>query len=75
MASKFVRDVELSRVLGVPLPTIRADRLNERRLPYIKLGRSVLYDPDECVAVLQKFRVGGQQDVATPPRSISRRPR
>jgi hypothetical protein len=64
VASKFIRDVELSRVLGIPLPTIRADRLNERRLPYIKLGRSVLYDPDECVHVLQKFKVGGgQQDV------------
>lgn len=66
MASKFIRDRELSEVLGIPLPTIRADRFNERRLPFTKLGRSVLYDPAECIEALKAYRVGGQQEQPHP---------
>lgn len=60
MAAKFIRDRELAEVLGIPLPTIRADRFNEKRIPFIKLGRSVLYDPAECVEALKAYRTGGE---------------
>lgn len=66
MATKLIKDVELAQVTGIPVPTIRADRFNERRLPFIKLGRSVLYDPDEVFRVLkQQFTVGGPE-IVTP---------
>lgn len=61
MASKLIRDRELAERLGIPLPTIRADRFGERRLPFIKLGRSVLYDFEECFEALKQYRVGGTQ--------------
>lgn len=61
MASKLIRDRELAERLGIPLPTIRADRYGERRLPFTRLGRSILYDFDEVVESLKQYRVGGTQ--------------
>lgn len=60
--AKLLKDTQLSETLGIPVSTIRADRRLERRLPFIKLGRSVLYDADECRQALDAFKVGGYQD-------------
>jgi excisionase family DNA binding protein len=42
--------------LGVALPTLRA-WCSQRRIPYLKLGRRVLFDPVELEKFIESRRV------------------
>lgn len=61
MAKRYIKDTELSEELGIPVSTLRADRQNQRRIPFIKLGRSVLYDLDEATKAVERYMVGGER--------------
>lgn len=59
---RYIRDVELSEASGIPLPTLRADRQRDRRIPFIKIGRSCWYDSLTVFDdIAEKFGVGGQR--------------
>lgn len=58
-ARRLLRDYELSAEIGIPVDTLRADRINARRIPFIKFGRAVWYDLDAALAALEQFRMGG----------------
>lgn len=67
------KDYELSAETGIPVDTLRADRIHARRIPFLKLGRSVWYDLDAVLAALQQFRVGGAARSAPRPGDRTRR--
>lgn len=49
---------ELARRLGVSVPTIE----RHKSIPYIRLGRRVLYDIDQVVAALSAATASGGSD-------------
>lgn len=59
---RYINDRELSEQSGIPLPTLRIDRQKDRRIPFIRIGRSIYYDTATIFDVIaQKFGVGGRQ--------------
>lgn len=61
---RYVDDTKLATAIGVSVSTIRKDRIDARRIPYIKLGGRVLYDLDAVHAALDALTVGGVAPVA-----------
>jgi hypothetical protein len=58
---RYIRDVELADLSGIPLPTLRWDRQYKRQLPFIKIGRSVYYDTATIFEhIAEKFGNGGE---------------
>lgn len=55
----LVKDTELSKLANIPVNTLRADRIGKRRIPFIKIGRAVYYDPEKVSQALAKMAVGG----------------
>ncbi len=59
MDKRYIKDVELAGQSGIPLSTLRADRIRDRRIPFIKIGTSVFYDAATVFdAINQKFSIG-----------------
>ena len=58
---KYVTELEVSRLIGRALSSLRNDRFNGRGLPFIKLGRSVKYDIDEVEAYMQARKITPQE--------------
>jgi excisionase family DNA binding protein len=46
--------------LGVSCDFLQQDRIKHRRIPFIKLGRAVRYDPADVRAYIEKCKVRGQ---------------
>lgn len=43
--------------LGLSVETLQQDRVKARRIPYIKIGRRVLYKPSDLSAFIESCRV------------------
>ena len=54
---RYVNEVEISHITGLAIQTIRNMRCQRRGFPYIKLGRSVRYDPDEVVTYMEERKI------------------
>ena len=54
---ELIPDTELARRLNKAAQTLRNDRFLMRGLPYIRLGRKILYDWDEIKQILQKCKI------------------
>lgn len=48
---------EAARYLGVSVEFLQADRAKARRIPYVKLGRAVRYDPVDVLAFKERCKV------------------
>lgn len=58
MTKKYITEKALSDMTGRALQTIRNDRFKGRGFPYIKLlGKSIRYDLDECIAIMEQSKV------------------
>ena len=57
MSKKFITEKELSAMTGRALQTLRNDRFNGRGFPYIKLGKSVRYDQEVAIAIMEQSKV------------------
>ena len=44
--------------LNVSVEFLQQDRTKARRLPFVKLGRAVRYDPADVYAYVQRVKVG-----------------
>lgn len=40
---KAYKETEVSKIWGIPLPTLRNDRFRRRGLPYTRKGKSIFY--------------------------------
>jgi|WetSurMetagenome_2_1015567.scaffolds.fasta_scaffold1078649_2 hypothetical protein len=50
----------VATLLGLSIQTLRNDRATKRRFPYIKLGKSVRYRPEDIAAVIEAGRMAGE---------------
>jgi len=57
MSKQYITEKELSDMTGRALQTLRNDRFNGRGFPYIKIGRSVRYDLDRILTILDRSTV------------------
>jgi len=57
MSKKFITEKELSAMTGRALQTLRNDRFNNKGFPYVKLGKSIRYDENECIAIIEQSKV------------------
>ena len=57
MSKKYITEKELSAITGRALQTLRNDRFNGRGFPYIKLGRSIRYDEEVAIAIMEQRKV------------------
>ena len=57
MSKKYITEKELSAMTGRALQTLRNDRFNGRGFPYIKLGKSVRYDQEVAIAIMEQSKV------------------
>lgn len=51
----------VSVYLGVSIQFLQQDRVHARRLPFIKIGRSVRYDPADVLSFAAKCKVSAPQ--------------
>lgn len=57
MSKKYITEKELSAMTGRALQTLRNDRFKGKGFPYIKLGKSVRYDEDLAISIMEKSKV------------------
>jgi hypothetical protein len=57
MTKKFITEKELSAMTGRALQTLRNDRFKGKGFPYIKIGKSVRYDQEVVIAIMEKNKV------------------
>jgi len=53
---KFIRIPELADMLGLSVSTIRG-LVSQRKVPFMKLGGSILFNPDEVIRYIHTKRV------------------
>ena len=51
---KLIREPEQAKLLGMSQRTLRSLRA-QRLVPFVKINRIVLYDPDRVIAALERF--------------------
>ena len=54
---KYINEKELSAMTGRALQTLRNDRFNNKGFPYVRLGRSIRYDQNECISIIEQSKV------------------
>lgn len=57
MSKKYITDKALSDLSGRAVQTIRNDRFLGQGFPYVKLGRSIRYDLDECIEIMEESKI------------------
>lgn len=59
MGIRYLKETEVSEITGLALPTLRNDRARagRRRIPYIKLGKSVRYLEADVYAFMERHRI------------------
>jgi len=57
MSKKYLNEKELSEMTGRALQTLRNDRFKGKGFPYIKLGKSVRYDEEVAIAIMEESKV------------------
>lgn len=60
LEKKYINEKKVSEITGLALPTLRNDRSTTRRIPYIKIGRSVRYDLQDVIAFMESHKIQGQ---------------
>jgi predicted DNA-binding transcriptional regulator AlpA len=57
MEKQYITEEKVSDITGIALSTLRNDRLYKRKIPYIKVGRSVRYDNDDVIAFMESCKI------------------
>ena len=57
MSKKYLTEKEVSAMTGRALQTLRNDRFRGKGFPYIKIGKSIRYDEEVIVQVMEKGMV------------------
>jgi excisionase family DNA binding protein len=58
--SNLIKEEEASRILGLSIQTLRNDRASKRRIPFLKLGKSVRYRLSDLEQYIESCRIGGR---------------
>jgi hypothetical protein len=54
---QYIREKQVAEITSLKLPTLRNHRFLGKGIPYIKVGKTVLYDPDDVIAFMESHRV------------------
>jgi hypothetical protein len=54
---QFRSERVISEITGRSVRSLQKDRLLKRGFPYYKINRQVVYDLDECIALIEASRV------------------
>jgi predicted DNA-binding transcriptional regulator AlpA len=54
---RYINEKQVAELTGLALPTLRNDRSSKRRIPYIKVGRSVRYLEADVYAFMEAHRI------------------
>jgi hypothetical protein len=54
-----VNETTCAKATSLSLPFLRKDRITDQRIPFIKIGKRVMYDLDAVHAALQALQKGG----------------
>ena len=57
ISKRYLSEVEVSERTGWALPTLRNYRHQRKGIPYIKLGRRVMYDINDVDTYMQKHKI------------------
>jgi hypothetical protein len=57
MEKQYITEEKVSDITGIALSTLRNDRLYKRKIPYIKVGRSVRYDHDDVIKFMESCKI------------------
>jgi len=57
MTKKYINEKKVSAMTGRSLSALRQDRFNGKGFPYFKLGKSVRYDEEVIIAIIEKTGV------------------
>jgi hypothetical protein len=57
--SNLVNEKRAAEILDCSVQTLRNDRSSKRRIPYVKLGKSVRYRPEDLAALISEHRITG----------------
>jgi hypothetical protein len=72
VARRFVREKTLSEMIGVPVTTLRRDRMrNPPRFPYFKQKGTIFYDPEEIIELITAGRRGDRAALRVADVSIT----
>ena len=57
MGKKYITEKVVSEMTGRAMQTLRNDRFKGRGFPYLKIGKSVRYDEEVVIAVMEGSKV------------------
>ncbi|MCU0969969.1 MAG: hypothetical protein MUF03_14365 [Rubrivivax sp.] len=57
--ARLVTDTVIAPMIGVSVAFLQRDRREAKRIPFIRLGDRILYDPDEVLAAVKAMTIGG----------------
>lgn len=57
MPVKYLKEQDVSALIGRGIGTLRNDRYHGRGLPYIKFGRHVRYEEKDVIQFMQECKV------------------
>ena len=62
MERRYITERKVSELTGLALSTLRNDRARagQRRIPYLKIGKSVRYSLEDVISFMEKHRVEAQ---------------
>ena len=56
-SQKFVNDKVVSKITGRAIQTLRNDRFMGKGIPYVKLGRQVVYDVSDIYEFMDRRKI------------------
>lgn len=54
---KFLNEHRVAELTGLALSTLRNDRSQGRRLPYVKIGKAVRYDVADVLEFMETHKI------------------
>lgn len=58
--SNLLDEKRAAEILSLSIQTLRNDRSGKRKIPYIKIGKSVRYRPEDLAALIESHRIAGE---------------
>jgi len=57
LGKRYLKEVEVSQMTGLALPTLRNHRAARKGIPYVKMQKSVRYDLSDVIAFMDSNKV------------------
>lgn len=54
---RYLTDIQVSRLISIPVQTLRNQRFRGKGIPYVKMSKSVRYRYDDVIAFMESRKV------------------